>query len=162
MSDSAMHTLTRLTVESLQVFNRTSARVRRAARGIRKRNVVSHVAPVSFRATDLYDVSMILILNCILKQNGPGPVAWGGGEGSLLWTGRVVDLCLALGPRLSALGPGCARSRAVEPRDGTARRAYPGEEPQFDQNPGHLISLQMEAPSLYGHKVGSSTELLLA
>jgi hypothetical protein len=50
----------------------------------------------------------------------------------------------------------------VEPRDGTARRAYPGEEPQFDQNPGHLISLQMEAPSLYWHKVGSSTELLLA
>ena len=75
---------------------------------------------------------------------------------------RTVDLCLALGPRLRAWARLRTEVGAVEPRDGTARRAYPGEEPQFDQNPGHLISLQMEAPSLYGHKVGSSTELLLA
>ena len=44
----------------------------------------------------------------------------------------------------------------------TARRAYPGDDPQLDQYPGHWISLQIEAASLYGHTVGSSTELLLA
>jgi shikimate 5-dehydrogenase len=61
MSDSAMHTLTRLTLESLQVFNRTSARVRRAARGRSEsgyRIGTTHV----FRATilDLYDVSILI------------------------------------------------------------------------------------------------------
>ena len=67
MSDSAMHTLTRLTLESLQVFNRTSARVRRAARGIRKQNRMTYrTSRIPFRATidrlrSIYDVSMILI-----------------------------------------------------------------------------------------------------
>jgi hypothetical protein len=77
MSDSAMHTLTRLTLESLQVFNRTSARVRRAARGIRKRNVVSHVAPIVPRNGSIrcFDDSHIKLYS---QTKLHGPVAWGG------------------------------------------------------------------------------------
>ena len=161
-----MHTLTRLTLESLQVFNRTSARVRRAARGIRKRNRTRTGGRRIFRRhDDLYDENYTMFRFSDIKlysqtKPPPRPCRLGGGGGVV-----AMDRTRR-GPLsrswTSPLRLGQAAHGAVEPRDGTARRAYPGEEPQFDQNPGHLISLQMEAPSLYGHKVGSSTELLLA
>jgi len=127
-----------------------------------KADIVSRTT--HFPAATIYTMFRSLILNCNSQTKPPRPVAWGWGGGS--FGGRCYGPDAYGGPlSRSWTSPprlGQAAHGAVEPRDGTARRAYPGEEPQFDQNPGHLISLQMEAPSLYGHKVGSSTELLLA
>ena len=144
---------------NLRMSNATARR-----RGRRKRTAAGHShrtartrpARRCARPTDVRDRGG-MHLNTVFSNKSALALSPGGGGGVV-----AMDRTRRGPLSRSWTSPLRLGQAAQEPRDGTARRAYPGEEPQFDQNPGHLISLQIEAPSLYGHKVGSSTELLLA
>ena len=131
MSDSAMHTLTRLTLESLQVFNRTSARVRRAARGIRKRNVVSHVAPIVPRNGSIrcFDDSHIKLYS---QTKLPRPCRLGGGGGRGRCYGPDASWTSVSLLDLASLRLGQAAAHGAEPwSPGTG----PRDAPILEKNP---------------------------